>query len=198
MLRKLLTKTAAITAVSAVMASASANSVGFTQSIYVASAPTIEVTVAYDFSDFAMFGGGLDLVYDSSALEFVSFTQAELASDAQAAASPVGLFAKPGLYQGFGVGTFEFFNGMTSAGDMGTFVFNLVSSPSLNTPCGELLCLVPNAINPFVSLDGVEVSDLLLDNGISAAAIFIPVPAAVWLMLSGLGALFGLARKTRS
>ncbi|MEM7082651.1 MAG: VPLPA-CTERM sorting domain-containing protein [Pseudomonadota bacterium] len=183
---------------SGLMVTASANSIGYTGSFTAGGGLTINVT--YDFSEFAMFGGGLDLYYDPNAIEFVSYTQAALPADAQAAASPAGVLVGPGLYEGFGIGTFEFFNGMTSVGDMGSFVFNILggTDPSA-TPCGTTICIVGNPVNPFVSLAGEDVTAVLLGDGISIGITadgfaHVPVPAAVWLMLSGLAALVGLGR----
>lgn len=189
-------KAIAALAVSGMMLSASANSVGFDAMEYDGTQGTVSITLQYDFTDFAMFGGGVDIIYDTTALQFVSYTQADLQSDAQAAASPEGMLAAPGMYEGAGVGTFEFFNGMTSAGDIGTFVFSVIGAGDGSTPCGMTLCLQANAINPFVSLAGQEVTADLLAAGNSAAAVVVPVPAAVWFMLSGLGALLGFGRKS--
>ncbi len=189
-------KAIAALAISGMMLSASANSVGFDAMEYDGTQGTVSITLNYDFTEFAMFGGGVDIIYDAAAIEFVSYTQAPLPADAQAPASPVGALSDAGTYTGVGIGTFEFFNGMTSAGEIGTFVFNVLGATDAgNTPCGMTLCIVPNAINPFVSLAGTEVSATLIDNGIGAAQVVVPVPAAVWFMLSGLGALFGFGRK---
>jgi len=158
--------------------------------------------VNYDFSEFAMFGGGIDLVYDTTVLEFVSFTQNELPFDAQAPASPFGQLEFPGLYAGFGIGTFDFINGMNSVGTIGTFIFNvsggLVSDTF--TACGpgnadpfiftiNTICVTPNEINPMVSLAGDVVNDQLFTN--------VPLPASLWFLLSAVGAMAGL-RKSRS
>ena len=116
-------KASAVLTVSAVMYSVSANSVGLEQVEYDGNINQVSVTLTYDFTDFAMFGGGLDIIYDPNSIEFVSYTQADpLPFDAQAPASPVGELTTPGLYSGAGIGTFEFFNGINSAGDIGTFV----------------------------------------------------------------------------
>ncbi len=190
-------KAIAAFAVSGIMLSASANSVGLDAMEYDGTTGQITVSVNYDFTDFAMFGGGLDLIYDAGAIEFVSYEQAALPADAQAPASPVGSLADAGAYEGFGIGTFEFFNGMTSAGTIGSFTFNVLGATDAGaTPCGMTLCLVENGTNPFVSLAGGTVGGDLLAAGISGAEVVVPVPAAVWFMLSGLGALLGFGRKS--
>lgn len=192
-------KAIAALAVSGMMLSASANSIGFDAMEYDGTSGQVSITLQYDFTDFAMFGGGVDIIYDANAIEFVSFERAPLPADAQAPASPDGSLTAPGEYTGVGIGTFEFFSGMTSAGDIGTFIFNVLGATDAGaTPCGMTLCITPNATNPLVSLAGQTVSDELIMNGIGGATVTaapIPVPAAVWLMLSGLGALLGFGRK---
>lgn len=198
MLKMSLSHVATMIVASALMTSASANSVGFTQSQYTA-ASTVEITLVYDYTEFAMFGGGLDLTYDVAALEFVSYTRAELQPDAQAVASPVGSLVEAGVYREFGVGSFDLLSGMSSSGEIGTFVFNVIGPLDAGaTPCGAHLCLTQTGQYFFTSFDGQAVADILLGNGITEASITanpIPIPAAVWLMLSGLGALVGLGRK---
>ncbi|MFK8030000.1 MAG: hypothetical protein AB8G18_07145 [Gammaproteobacteria bacterium] len=179
---------------------ASANSAGFDSSTPTPVNGQLIVSVVYEFTEFSMFGGGLDLVYDTTTLEFVSFEHGPFQPDVQAPASPEGVFIEEGLYEGFGLVTFEFFNGINSAGTVGTFTFNILDIPlTASTPCGETLCLTENAINPFVSLAGDTVGAQLLANGSATAnLVTLPVPAAVWLMLSGFGALLSLGRKQPS
>ncbi len=185
---------------------ASANSISFDSSSYIeenggGGAPgSVFISVLYDFTDFPMFGGGFDIVFDPAAVQFSNYIQAPLPDDAEAAASPVGML-NGNVYQGAGIGTFDFFNGMSGAGTIGTFEFIVLSAPSSGskvTPCGFVICLVSNEVNPFVSLNGDLVSDELLMNGITSVENIyaMPVPAAVWFMLSGLGALAGFGRKS--
>lgn len=201
-MNRLFSKFVAVVFVGLTAANANANSVGFDLPEVTGEGPslTLRVTVNYDFTEFAMFGGGLDIRYDTTALEFVAYIPAALSFDAQPAASPVGELTSLGEYTGFGVGTFEFFNGMNSQGEIGTFVFNFVALNTGATPCGSLICLTGNAINPFVSLAGADVTEQLLNNGLSTVdveflgPIPFPVPAAVWFMLSGLATLWGFGR----
>lgn len=191
-------KAIAALAVSGMMLSASANSIGFDSLEYDGTSGQVSITLQYDFTDFAMFGGGVDIVWDGGALAFANFERAPLAADAQAPASPDGALSGDS-WVGIGVGTFEFFNGMTSAGDIATFTFDVLGPTDAGaTPCGLTLCITPNATNPMVSLAGQTVTDDLIaagGGGANVAAAPIPVPAAVWFMLSGLGALLGFGRK---
>lgn len=192
-------KAIAALAVSGMMLNASANSIGFDALEYDGTAGTVSMTLQYDFTEFAMFGGGVDIVWDAGALAFANFERAPLPADAQAPASPDGELVGNDTWEGIGIGTFEFFTGMTSMGDIATFTFDVLGPTDAGaTPCGLTLCITPNATNPLVSLAGDTVTDALIANGGGGANVTaapIPVPAAVWLMLSGLGALLGFGRK---
>lgn len=55
---------------------ANANSILFDMADYSGtSGDQISVTINYDFTDDAMFGGGLNLYFDANVISFVSFTQ---------------------------------------------------------------------------------------------------------------------------
>ena len=176
---------------SAMMFNASANSISLDSASYDGASGQITVTISYDFTDFAMFGGGANLMYDASALSFVSYTQDVSMSGADEAASPTGSLVSDGNYEGFGIGTFAFQTGITDAASFGTFVFDVLAG------CDDCIMLGPNAANPMVSLAGMPVNAEIFGNGITVASVSaIPVPAAVWFMLSGLGALLGFGRKS--
>ena len=182
---------------SVVMVGASANSVTFDQAVYDGSAAQIFVTVNYDFTEFPMHGGGVNLEYNTDVLQFWDYEQAPLPADAGAGpVSPVGGFEYPGLYAGFGIGSYDLFNGMGGAGPIGTFVFNVVGTAdpgTSDTECGEVLCLLANPFNPMTSIAGFYLSDEFFPQGAHVQPI--PVPAAVWFLLSGVGVLFGMRRR---
>lgn len=178
------------------MSNSNANSVGFDQDNY-SDGIVISVSLIYDFTDFLMFGGSVDIEYDPNALLFIDYTQAPLPSDAAPSASPIGSLTSPGLYSGPGIGGLKFFQGMSGAGTIGTLTFSVIGTNDPGaTSCGFALCLLPNSLNPFVSLAGLDVTDELFANGISGANVVVPVPAAVWLILSGLIGLIGFGRKS--
>ncbi len=196
---KAMLKTVVTLLATGLMINANANSVGFDQDNY--SGTIISVSVIYDFTDFAMFGGGVDIEYDPNALLFIDYTQGPLAADVVGPASPVGSLTAPGLYSGPGIGTWEaWFWGINSAGTIGTLTFNVLGTNDPGaTSCGLALCLLRNNLNPFVSVAGSDVNDELFANGISGANIALPVsvPAATWLMLSGLIGIIGFGRRSK-
>ncbi len=174
-----------------------ANNISFEQASYSGAAGTeLSVTLTYDFTAYNMFGGGLNLIYDPTAIQFVSYTQAEYAGGfigPEPAASAVGELASPGNYLGMSLGTFDHAFGISDSGDIGTFVFVLLGNGVSTTPCGATMCLTPVAINPFVSLSGQDVSDQIFSNGVSAANIqTVPLPASFWFLASALS--IGFAR----
>jgi hypothetical protein len=197
---------ATLTLTMLLISEAHANMIAFDEATYSGSAgDTITVTVNYDFTSYSMFGGGLDLLFDSNVVGFKSFNQ-NLPSDADPVVSPVGALAGD-LYGGFGIGTFDFFNGMNSAGIFAIFEFELLAPPASGAPatlCGEVLCLYPNSINPLVSLAGAVVSADFFSAGFLGAAVEVlvdpsgptPVPAPFTLSLFGIG-LIGLGWSRR-
>lgn len=197
---KPLTKVLAALALGLSMMGANAASIGFDQSLYIANpGDEIAVTINYDFTDTAIFGGGLNVIYDASVLQFISYTPATWGGTGEpqsGAASPVGALTADGAYEGIGIGTFDF-NGINTAGQIGTFQF-LVLGAGGDAGCGQTLCLTPvEPANPFGSTTGQNLNPIVFDpNGDSVlGATVVPVPAAVWFLLSGLGALFGLGRR---
>ncbi len=179
---------------------ANAASIGFDDSSYSGNS-SVTVNVLFDFVDTPAFGGGFNLLFDSAVLEFVSYTQAIFSGSPGTPqfglASPIGDLINPGEYLGAGVGTFEFFTGINTAGTIGTFLFNIIgSAPGGTPPCGATLCLTPVSLNPVVSLVGDDISADVFANGIAAANVSaIPLPAAAWFFGTALIGLVGLKRR---
>lgn len=179
------------------MMGANAASIGFDQDLYIANpGDTLTVTINYDFTDLATFGGGMNLVYDTAVLQFVSFEQTQWTGAGfpqNGTPSLVGT-ENDGEYTNFGIGTFDF-AGISTAGTIGVFTFSVIGANG-DAGCGATMCLTPVTTNPFGSTTGGNITDQVFNdpNSITAATV-VPVPAAVWFMLSGLGALFGFGRR---
>lgn len=196
-------KAIAFTIIGNIMFNTQAGSVGFDSMSYDGSTGQVTVTVVYDFTDVNVFGGALNLLYDASALTFVSYEQAPLQDDVWAPASPIGSLDAPGVYGSFGIGAnkvVQLFGGITSAGPIGTFIFDVMGTTNPgSTPCGMTLCLQTDSLNFWYYLDGLELVNLseeLMSNGISEANVVVPVPVppAIMLFMGGLCGLLGFSR----
>lgn len=158
---------------STIMLNANAASISFDANTYLADPPNqISVTVNFDFIDNPAFGGGFNVIYDASVLGFISYTQAVFAGPGapQVGASPLGNLVSPGQYLGAGVGSFEFFNGINTAGPIGEFVFEVLGAGG-NAGCGSTLCLTSVAGNPMFGLSGQNITSEVFSNGVTAASI---------------------------
>ncbi|MFK8032482.1 MAG: hypothetical protein AB8G18_19835 [Gammaproteobacteria bacterium] len=140
-----------------------------------------------------MFGGRVNIIYDPAEIEFTGYVGAVLPGDVDFVGPPGGVLIEPGVIGPVGVETNDFFQGANSASQIGTLSFTILNAGSGNTPCGATLCISVSAVNPFVSLAGQEVSGQLLGQGLSSFQVNqVPLPAAVWLFLSGIGLSFGV------
>ena len=133
----------------------------------------ISVIVNFDFTADPAFGGGFNVIYDDTVLQFVSYTQAIFAGGGAPQlgnASPLGTLDSPGNYLNAGVGTFEFFTGINTAGEIGTMLFDVIGSGG-DAGCGATLCLTPVVSNPMFNLGGVNITSDVFANGIFAASV---------------------------
>jgi len=193
----LLRSIGALSALFMLISGANAASISFDMDTYIANpGEQVAINVNFDFTDLPAFGGGFNVIYDANVLQFSSYTQASFSGIGapQPGASPLGMLSSPGNYLGAGVGSFDFFTGINTAGTVGTFTF-LVLGADGDAGCGATLCLTPVATNQMVSLGGLDITDDVFANGISAAQV-VPVPAAAWLFGSALGLLGWMRRKT--
>lgn len=135
--------------------------------------------VVMDFSDAPTLGGGFDIVFDPSSLEFESFTNNEIGED--------GFGRDPdefdGLLESWAFGAF---GGMTGPDIVGTVSFTYLGGLT------EISLTATSGIGgPFVSFDN---PGSMLDVDFGSVQV-VPVPAAVWFLLSGLGALLGVRNR---
>jgi hypothetical protein len=145
------------------------------------------VDVYWDFTGNATLGGGTDVTWDPSGLSFVSlvFDTNPLFDPAFTRIGDVS----PGLIDGMATGSF---NGLAGSGPLyiATITFQTLAAGSFAIDLSEDAGIA----GPFVSILGMTYTDLTFTGGnVNVSAV--PLPAAAWLMIGGLGALLGYRRK---
>ena len=144
----------------------------------------VSFDIVLDFSDEPTLGGGLDVTFDEDFLALVSFTDTVILGD-PAFGRPPDYIPGSGRLESWGVADF---NGI-SGGLMGQVSFQLIAIPY----AGTTISLVPYSgagVSWPSAVDFVTILEPTYGSVTIGAPI--PVPATVWFMLSGLGALFGL------
>lgn len=169
---------------------------------------TVTFTYTMDFQNDPTFGGGTDFWYDSNVLEFVGWTfNPNLNSDDTSLRSaPVDCLTNPNATNGCNDADFAGAqlngmgwgngngNGMTGPETIGELVF-LAVGPSVGATTVFMSVNDDGNVGdpgPFVAAPGgTTLNDVMFNHG---SVTVVPVPAAVWMLLSGLGALGGLRR----
>ncbi len=159
-----------------------------------------QVDIYMDFSDDPTIGGGFDILFDSSLVSYVNgsfLIDSELTSDpaltrdgnlASPAANQVDVDVAGGKIVGAAFGDLIGLSGPSLVGSL-TF---LAENPGL---AGFALAATENpAVGNFVSTFTLE-EQMVNFSGSSVQISAVPVPAAVWLMLSGLAGIAGMARR---
>lgn len=166
----------------------------------------VTFTYTMDFSDDSTLGGGTDIWYDSSVLQFVGWSfDAGLSSDnpnfrldptnclttsdpgCDADASEfAGMAQLNGLAWGNDSG-----NGMSGPAVIGQMVFQAIGIGVTDIFMAANDDGVSGDPGPFVSGNTFTVQDVTFS---ADSVTVVPVPAAVWMLLSALGALGGVRR----
>ncbi len=144
----------------------------------------VSFDIVLDFSEEPTLGGGLDVTFDEDFLALVSFTDTVILGDPAFGRAP-DYIPGSGRLESWGVGDF---NGI-SGGLMGQVSFELIAIPY----AGTTIALVPYSgfgVSWLSAVDFVTILDPTYGSVTIGAPI--PVPAALWFMLSGLGAMFSL------
>lgn len=144
----------------------------------------VSFQLTMDFTDDSTLGGGLDLFYDDTVLQFVSFAfDSDLGDDPDLQRQPDAL---PGELDALAFGNFA---GLSGPSLVGTFTFNTLASGLVN------LTLAQNdsVAGGFYSASTYDAQIVTL-NGATVSVSAVPLPAAVWFLISGIGLLFGLTR----
>ena len=146
---------------------------------------TVSLQLMMDFSDDATIGGGVDVFYDDSVLQFVSFVfDAGLGDDPAFRRQPDAL---SGELNGLGFGEF---GGLSGPSLVGTFTFNTLTSGSASFSLG----VNDYPVGAFYSATTYELQ--LVDfQGAAIEVSAVPVPAAAWLLFSGLVMVGAVSRR---
>ena len=146
---------------------------------------TVALQLMMDFSDDATIGGGVDIFYDDSVLQFVSFVfDAGLGDDPAFRRQPDVL---SGELNGLGFGDFS---GLSGPSLVGTFTFDTLASGSANFSLAEN----DYPVGAFYSAATYEVQ-LVGFQGAAIDVSAVPVPAAAWLLFSGLAMVGAVSRR---
>ncbi len=153
---------------------------------------TLNVDLVIDFTSDATLGGGLDISYDYSAFNFISF-------DFNTAITLDPTFTRYITTDGE-LTAIEFgeFNGIGGSGStlIGTFSMQGIGYGTSNISMAVQESIVGKA-GPFVSAIAFGVQNPVLQDALAIEISAVPIPAAAWLMLSGLGLLGTVFRKTK-
>jgi len=155
----------------------------------------ISIDLLMDFTDDATLGGGMDIFFNDAVLSFLSFDfgSTSLVLDPALTRLPDS-DVLPGKLEGMAFGNF---GGLSGPGVVGTLTFQAIAVGN-------------SALTMAVTTEALKGGDFISDNtfgpqivGFGSANVTIntsvvPVPAAVWLLGSGLIGLAGVATKRRN
>ncbi len=130
----------------------------------------VSLDLKMDFTDNPTDGGAIDVFYDASLLELISYTPESLGDPAFAHIPD----EQPGKLNGIAFGAF---GGLSGPAKIGTLVFQALTTGITELTLAENTLFGGGTFN-MVVFTGAQVT-------IQPSPV--PLPGAVWLMLSGLG-----------
>ncbi|MFK7887964.1 MAG: hypothetical protein AB8G16_13980 [Gammaproteobacteria bacterium] len=150
---------------------------------------TYNIEIWMDFTADRTLGGGYDVVFNEGAFDFVEWESAGLGEEVFARTPEVF----DGLLESAAVGDF---NGLSGPDLMATATF-VLTDLSVLTQFGSMTTAATAGIGgPWVSAVDFICCQKVDFFGVDFVTP-VPVPAAIWLFLGGLGWLFGLTRTQR-
>ena len=146
----------------------------------------ITVNLVVDLEADQSLGGGFDISWDAGLLSFVSSAVTAPGSDP--------FFTRPGDASAGNLAGVAFgsFNGYSGVVAVATLVFDIASDAAGSATIN----IGPNAVpaGPLVDFSGIPLDVVYNGLEVQIASTVIPLPAAAWLMLGGLGMLLGFRR----
>jgi len=195
MCRKPITKIACIAGLSlAALSNVEAASISLNPQVStVQIGSSFAVDLVMDFSDEATLGGGVDVNYDNGFAMFDSFTyDTSFLSIIDPLMTCPGAGSCASIDQFNTVSNIAFgnFNGIGGIFTVGTLEFTAIAGGDIDLFLSSTL----GQAGPFVSATTFSPMSVTY-NGATVSAV--PLPASIWLMMSGLG-LLGLSRKKKT
>ena len=147
----------------------------------------VSLQLNMDFTGDPTLGGGIDIFYDSSLLTFVSFSfNPSLGDDTGQQRQPDVLTNElNGL-------AFSSSTGLSGPSLVGTLTFNTISAGT------ALFTMADNVLPAGGFFSAVTFNPQTVTyQGASVDVAAVPIPAAVWLMLSGMGLIGAMSKRKR-
>ena len=158
----------------------------------------VSVDLMWDFTGLAALGGGTDFAWDPAALSLVSIVFDDNFGTGPGEFDPDFTLCDdedcsgPGFIDSLATGNF---NGLGDPGPIyiATITFDTLAAGTFLIDISE----DANIAGPFTSIEGGPYPDLTFgDATVTVVGAPVPLPAAAWLMIGGLGALLGYRRQS--
>lgn len=141
-----------------------------------------------DFSDEITLGGGIDLDI-AGPVSLAAFTPSAYFATLDPAFT--GFSTAPDVADNDLAIWFGDFSGLSGVNELGTLALNLLGEGTATLDIG-----INSLYGPFYSAETFDLQDVLL-SGATINVTPVPLPGALWLLMSGLGAIGAFARNRR-